>query len=178
MKNIGKIFEEQFKKSVPEYALIHRLPDSAQSFGGNSNLRFSNKSPFDYILYNSKSHLLYALELKTVKGKSITFERTKEDKGEIHFYQIKALNEWNKYDGVVSGFLIEFRAIEKTVFLQIDEFNKLISIIDKKSFNFDDLVEQGIDFLLVNQEKKISRYLYDVETFLIESEKYGGKKNV
>lgn len=178
MKNIGKIFEEQFKKSVPEYALIHRLPDSAQSFGGNSNLRFSNKSPFDYILYNSKSHLLYALELKTVKGKSITFERTKEDKGEIHFYQIKALNEWNKYDGVVSGFLIEFRAIEKTVFLQIDEFNKLISIIDKKSFNFDDLVEQGINFLLVNQEKKISRYLYDVETFLIDSGRYGGKKNV
>lgn len=178
MKNIGKIFEEQFKKSVPEYALIHRLPDSAQSFGGNSNLRFSNKSPFDYILYNSKSHLLYAFELKTVKGKSITFERTKEDKGEIHFYQIKALNEWNKYDGVVSGFLIEFRAIEKTVFLQIDEFNKLISIIDKKSFNFDDLVEQGINFLLVNQEKKISRYLYDVETFLIDSEGYGGKKNV
>lgn len=178
MKNIGKIFEEQFKKSVPEYALIHRLPDSAQSFGGNSNLRFSNKSPFDYILYNSKSHLLYALELKTVKGKSITFERTKEDKGEIHFYQIKALNEWNKYDGVVSGFLIEFRAIEKTVFLQIDEFNKLISIIDKKSFNFDDLVEHGINFLFVNQEKKISRYLYDVETFLIDSGRYGGKKNV
>lgn len=178
MKNIGKIFEEQIKKSVPEYALIHRLPDSAQSFGGNSTLRFSNKSPFDYILYNSKSHLLYALELKTVNGKSITFERTKEDKGEIHFYQTQALNEWDKYDGIVSGFLIEFRAIEKTVFIPISEFNNLISMISKKSFNFDDLDECGINCLLVSQERKRTRYLYDIETFLIDSEKYGGKKNV
>ena len=70
--NIGKIFEAQIAKSMPDYVLLYRLPDSAQSFGNCKNLRFSNKSPFDFLLWNSREHVLYALELKTVKGKSIS----------------------------------------------------------------------------------------------------------
>ena len=88
MKGVGKVFENNFKKSMPDYALLYRLPDAAQSFGKSSNLRFSNKNPFDFILFDSKWKILYALELKSVKGKSISFERTKEDKGDIHYHQI------------------------------------------------------------------------------------------
>lgn len=104
--NTGKRFEADFKKSVPSYALLYRLPDSAQAFGGSSNLRFSSKNPFDYLIWNSKSHILYALELKTVAGKSISFERNKEEHGEIHWHQVEGLNKWNKYDGIVCGFII------------------------------------------------------------------------
>lgn len=164
--NVGKRFEADFKKSVPPYALLYRLPDSAQAFGGNNNLRFSKKNPFDFLMWDSKKHILYALELKTVAGKSISFERKKEEKGEIHFHQIEGLNKWNNYDGIVCGFIIEFRKIEKTVFINIEDFNKLISVIPKKSFNFDDLNEYRINYTVVGQAKARTRYTYMIDEFL------------
>lgn len=164
--NIGKQFESNFKKSVPPYALLYRLPDSAQSFGSNSNLRFSRKNPFDYIMWDSHKHVLYALELKTVKGKSISFERNKGENKEIHFHQIKGLNEWNKFNGIICGFIIEFRQIETTIFLEITSFNKLISSIEKKSFNYQDIVDSGIDYAIISQHKKRTQYVYDIDNFL------------
>lgn len=164
--NIGKQFEVNFKKSAPDYVLLYRLPDSAQSFGTNSILRFSRKSPFDYLMWDSQRHILYALELKTVKGISISFERDKEEKREIHYHQIKGLNEWNKYDGIICGFIIEFRKIEKTVFIGIDSFNKLIASINKSSFNYADLVESKLDYIIIPQTKKRTQYSYDIEQLL------------
>lgn len=165
-KNIGKIFEAQVQKSVPDYALLYRVPDSPQSFGGG-NLRFSRKSPFDYLLWDSHKHILYALELKTVAGKTISFERTKEDKGgEIHYHQIEGLNKWNEYDGIICGIIIEFRAIEKTVFIDIDEMNRLMSIIPKKSFSFCDLDTYEIIYSVIGQKKARTKYTYDIDGFL------------
>lgn len=164
--NIGKVFEMQFAKSVPDYALLYRLPDSAQSFGGSNNLRFSRKNPFDFLLWDSKRHILYALEMKTVNGKSISFERDKGETKDIHYHQIQGLNEWNKYDGIICGFIIEFRQIETTVFIDIDSFNSLISSINKKSFNYDDLKNSGLPYLVIPQEKRRTRYIYDIENLL------------
>ena len=163
--NIGKIFEEQIKKSVPDYVLLYRLPDAAQSFGGG-NLRFSNKNPFDFLLFDSVCHRLYALEMKTVAGKSISFERKKEENRDIHYHQINGLRKWNKYDGITCGFIIEFRKLETTIFLDISEFDKLIEIIDKVSFNFDDLNDNGIKYEIIKQSKKRTRYTYDFDNFL------------
>ena len=141
--NVGKQFELNFKKSMPDYVLLYRLPDSAQSFGTNSKLRFSRKSPFDYLMWDSQRHRLYALELKTVKGISISFERDKEEKREIHYHQIKGLNEWNKYDS-----------------------NKLIASINKSSFNYTDLIESKLDYIIIPQIKKRTQYSYDIEQLL------------
>lgn len=164
--NVGKLFEEQIKKSVPDYALLYRLPDAAQSFCGNSNLRFSRKNPFDFILWDSKRHILYALEMKTVKGKSISFERSNEKNKEIHYHQIQGLNKWNRYDGIVCGFIIEFREIETTIFIDIDSFNALTANISKQSFNIDDLINSGLPYFVIRQEKKRTRYIYDIDSFL------------
>lgn len=164
-QGIGKVFENSIKKSIPDYALLYRLPDAAQSFGGG-NLRFSRKNPFDFILFDSHKHILYALEMKTVAGKSISFERNKQEKGEIHFHQINGLNEWNRFDGITCGFIIEFRQIETTVFIDIAEFNKLVAAIPKKSFNFDDLDGYGIRYLIIEQKKARTRYTYDIDKFL------------
>lgn len=163
--NYGKIFEKSFKKSVPEYALFYRLPDPSQSFSGG-NLRFSLKNPFDCIIYDSNKRFLYALELKTVAGKSISFERNKDEKGEIHFHQIQGLNEWNKYKGVVCGFVIEFRKLEKTVFINIEDFNILMNTITKKSFNYDDLTTYKIEHIIINQEKIRTQFVYEIDSFL------------
>lgn len=166
MGNVGKVFEEQIKKSVPDYALLYRLPDAAQSFGGSNNLRFSRKNPFDFLLWDSKRHILYALEMKTVSGRSISFERSKEESKEIHRHQIDGLNAWNKYDGIVCGFIIEFRGIETTVFIDIDSFNSLIDKIPKKSFNIDDIINSGLPYFVISQHKKRTRYIYDMDSFL------------
>lgn len=166
MSNIGKVFEEQWKKSIPEYALLYRLPDAAQSFGGSNKLRFSSKNPFDFILWDSKRKRLFALEMKTVAGKSISFERTNDDEAEIHYHQIEGLNKWNKYDGIVCGFIIEFRKIEKTVFIDIEAFNEILNKIPKKSFNYNDLTEYKIKHTIISQKKARTRYTYEVAGFL------------
>lgn len=164
--NSGKKFEQMFKASVPEYALVLRLPDAAQSFGGSSNLRFSRKSPFDYIMWDSKRKILYGLELKTVAGSSISFETQKDETKEIHLHQIKALNDWGNFDGVVAGFVIEFRKYERTVFIEIEEFNRLIKVVGKKSFNLFDLLEHDIKFTYIWQHKKKVNFTYDIDSFL------------
>ncbi len=166
MNNTGKRFEADFKKSVPSYALLYRLPDSAQAFGGSSNLRFSSKNPFDYLMWDSKKHILYALELKTVAGKAISFERSKEENREIHRHQIEGLNKWNEYDGIICGFIIEFRQIETTVFIDIESFNTLIDKVDKKSFNIDDIVNSGLPYFIIPQKKQRTRYIYDIDSLL------------
>lgn len=165
-QNVGKVFEAQWKASTPDYALLYRLPDSAQSFGGSNKLRFSAKPPFDFLMWDSNKHRLYALEMKSVGGKSISFERNKEDKGEIHYHQIKGLNRWNQYDGITCGLIIEFRKIEKTVFIDIEQMNEIIKVIPKKSFNFDDLDEYNIRYTIIGQTKARTRYTYDIDGFL------------
>lgn len=167
MKNQGKIFEDNFKKSTPDYSLFYRLPDSAQSFGGCNNLRFSRKNPFDFLLWDSKKHRLFALELKSVAGKSISFERKKDEYGEIHYHQIEGLNSWNKYDGIVCGFIIEFRKIETTVFIDIKDFLEITDKIPKKSFNFDDLSTYEIKHSIISQKKARTHYTYGVDEFLM-----------
>ena len=178
--NEGKRFELNIKKSIPDYALIYRLPDPPQSFGGGGkNTRFSRHNPFDFLIWDSNTRILFALELKTVIGKSISFERIKGDKGEIHYYQVDGLNEWNKYGGIVCGFVIEFRELTTTVFIDIDTFNRLTKKISKKSFNFNDLQNSGLPFLVIPQTKKRTQFTYDMNYFLTtigEKEKDNGRK--
>jgi len=174
-QNVGKIFEHQWKISVPEYALCLRLKDSTGAFGAG-NLRFSSKNPFDYLMWNPKRRLLFALELKSVAGRSISFDRTEDDKnGEIHFHQIEGLKEWNSFDGTICGFVIEFRELEMTIYLPIVEFQKLVGIIDKKSFTIDDLDEHGIFYMVIPQTKLVKYYKYDVDYFITFAKEYRRK---
>lgn len=167
MKNIGKEFEDAIKRSVPDYALLYRLPDSAQSFGGGNNLRFSRKNPFDFLIWDSKGHVLYALEMKTVSGKAVSFERNKDEHGDIHYHQIEGLHEWSHFDGITCGFIIEFRAIETTIFLGIQDFMALIELIEKKSFTLADLDAHHIPYLVIPQKKMRTRYRYDIEHLIL-----------
>lgn len=164
--NIGKRFEHDFKQSVPDEHLIYRLPDAAQSFSGSKTLRFSNKNPFDFLLFDTKHRLLYALELKTVSKKSISFEKENDDKGDIHLHQIDGLKEWKQFAYVICGFIIEFRSIETCIFIDIDSFSHLISLIDKKSFNLGDLEANKIPYFIIPQHKKRTRYSYSITDLL------------
>lgn len=162
-KNVGKVFEENWKKSIPENVWYYRPPDSAQSFGSNSNLRFSAKSPCDCFMYNGE--VFYTLELKSVGTTSISFERTKEDKGVIHKHQIDKLLEFSTYKNIVSGLLLDFRLSNKTYFCMIEEFANMTNNLDKKSFNEKDLNEWCNPIVIEKKKLKVN-YRYDVEGFL------------
>lgn len=169
MQNVGKRFEQDWIKSVPDYVGVLRIPDAAQSFYKSSNLRFSRKNPFDFLLWSPNTLTLYTLELKTVKGKSISFERTKDEHGEIHYHQIVGLENFEKIGECVCGFIIEFRELETTIFLPINEFIKLQELISKKSFNYNDLVNNNIKFITIPQKMLKTHYRYDIEYFLKET---------
>ena len=173
--NVGKILEEQLCKSIPDYALIHRLADPAQSFGGG-NTRFSAKNPFDFLIWDSKHYILYAIEAKTVAKKSISFERTEKDDGVIHFHQIEGLLSWDKYDGIIGGLIIEFRELEKTIFLNINDMKTLMDKTSKKSFTIDDLDKIGISYFVIPQKKKRTRYTYDMDLFFSRNDLVGADK--
>ena len=163
--NTGKRFENNFRDSVPDDVLYYRLKDSAQSFGGANNLRFSSKNPCDCFLY--KSPTLFALELKSVGTTSISFEKTKDDTGVIHYHQMRGLKEFVGYGGVVAGFVLNFRHKDDTetcYFLHINDFEKMITDISKKSFNEKDLL--GYNPLIIENKKKKVNYRYNVSKFI------------
>lgn len=173
--NEGKKFESDFRNSISKKYLLYRIPDSAQSFDKTTKLRFSSKSPFDYIMWDSNNRVLFALELKTVQGKSISFERTERSKGNIHWHQIQGLIQWSKYDGIRCGFIINFRELEETIFLDIRQFNTVMHKIQKKSFTISDLISNGIVYISIPQTKRKTRYKYDISPLIENTALLEGK---
>ena len=114
-------------------------------------------------MFNGK--FLYTLELKSVGTTSISFERTKEDKGVIHKHQIDNLEKFSTYKNVVSGFVLDFRLSDKTYFCMIEEFVNMVNNLDKKSFNEKDLYEWCNPIEIEKKKLKVN-YRYNVEKFL------------
>lgn len=167
MKNTGKIFESDWKNSVnSEDCLLIRLNDPAQAFKQSSLTRFSLENLCDYICYNTKDKNLYLWELKTTCGKSMSFQTDKDDKSSklIKWHQIDGLTKSSIYDGVVSGFILNFRQEDEsqlTYFIDIKNFNRMKESIEKKSFNIMDIILYGA--VRINGTKKRTRYVWDVE---------------
>lgn len=149
-KNVGKRFEENWKASIPSDVFYYRLKDQAQS---------------DCFLFSSP--YMYALELKSVGTSSISFERTKEEKGVIHYHQIKGLREFVGYKNMIAGFLFNFRKknnMETTYFQHINDFDRMIASMDKKSFNEKDL--KKFNPIIVNSRKLKINYRYHVSELI------------
>lgn len=167
-KNIGKILEQNWKASCPDYLFVYRPPDAAQSFDMSSKLRFSQHSLCDYIMFDGNRNTLWTLELKSVAGISISFERNKTDKGVIHYYQIESLKKTAMHKNLCSGFILDFRGSDNTYFLPISQWDKLVNSITKKSFNEMDLLNYT-NPVLVHKKKLKVNYRYDIERFLNET---------
>lgn len=110
-------------------------------------------------------HHFFCLELKTVAGKSISFEKTKNDKGEIHYHQIEYLKSCLSFENVIPGLIIDFRGTGNTWFLHIKGWDELISSITKKSFNESNLLSYAHPLLISKKKLKVN-YRYDVEEFI------------
>ena len=107
----------------------------------------------------------FCLELKTVSGKSISFERSKNDIGEIHYHQIEYLKSCLSFENVIPGLIIDFRDADNTWFLHIKEWDGLINSIDKKSFNESDLLSYSHPILISKKKLKVN-YRYNIQRFI------------
>jgi penicillin-binding protein-related factor A (putative recombinase) len=155
--NPGKQFEKDFQASIPKDAYFLRLTDSSPAgFGENENMRFSIQSPFDYILYRDGK--MYALELKSTKEKSISFDGKSPM---IKSHQIKALTRAAEF-GITAGFVFNFRG-QKTLFLSIQDFNSITTQLARKSLPISALNDKGVQ--ITERQLKV-HFRYDLEPIL------------
>lgn len=172
MKNPGKIFEDAAKNSMPERCMVVRLPDPPQSFTKRSDTSFSRKNPYDYIVVDSKTHIVYCLEMKTTKNTSMSFDDPygKEPESKmVKRHQILSLKKAAEFDGIYPAFVFNFREIgedneQRTYVMHIDKFIEMLDNINgKKSFNMADIILNG--GLKIDGFKKRTRYSWDFESF-------------
>lgn len=158
MKNEGKRFEEDFKASCKD-VLFERFNDS-NKFGFGDGTRFTPQNPCDGFIF--KFPKLIYVELKSTQGSSFSFALKKTSKTVmIKSYQIDALLNRAKYDGVFAGLVLNFRARSTKTkvynnavyYLDIDDFYNYVVQNDKKSINEDDAKKIGI---IIDCKKKES----------------------
>ena len=175
-QNVGKKFENNFKSSVPEDVMYHRLHDAPQSWSQDRGTRFSWQNPCDALLF--QDGLLLALELKTTKDKSYSVEMEKNTNktAKIHYHQVEGLREFAKYKGIVPGFVLNYRIkegtpeyTELTYFIHINDFDRMMGEINKKSFTILDLLKYSP--IKIESTKKRTNFKYDIGSFLIELNK-------
>ena len=154
----GKKFEQDFANSInKDECWLYRLRDNAASFGGSTNTRFASSNICDYVLFHNETRTLYLLEMKSTKSSSIPYTMIRDN-------QIKELTESSKHM-LVAGFVFNYREKENaTYFMMIDDFNCMVSEINKKSFNIFDLEKYGA--IKINNTRKRTRYTYDIEDFI------------
>ena len=175
MNKDGKLFEEQWKRSIPEDVYYLRLKDNPSSFGKDSSfVRFTLNNPFDcLVFYNG---FLFPLELKSTSSKSISIQTKKEEKGKmIKINQIEGLSKSNKYENIFSGFLFDFRESEKTFWMGINDFLKFQEENNKKSINEKDIIKYNA--IEVEKEKRKTRYVFSVKKLIEDVVVKNGEKN-
>lgn len=164
MQNKGKIFEQQFKKSVQKVDIfIHRIRDNAMSYVQSESV-FTHKNMCDFLVYQMP--FLYAFELKhtTYPQISIQVSPDEEDNKMIKYEQIRLMNEAAQYEGIKAGFILSFEntkiETESTFFLEINRFIDFLSETGKKSINMLDIAKYG--GIRLKQNKIKVHYEYDV----------------
>lgn len=113
----GKQFEADLESSCNDQRIFYfRVRDVnpmalKKSFG-------IPKNKYDCLMYYK--NYLFPMEMKSVNAKSIGLKENM-----IKAHQIKSLKEATKYDGVIAGFIFNFRKDEnRAFFVHIDDFIK------------------------------------------------------
>lgn len=168
--NPGKVFENAFKSSIPSYCFVHRLKDSAQAYNKSEVTSFSWDNPCDFFIFNPIDRTFFAIECKSTKSTSMSVEfegENKNNKKMIKRHQVKELSKMSKYDHVVAGLLLnfrdEFKSEERTYFMFISDFNKMMSETNKKSCNEKDILQYG--GIVIHGVKKRVNYRWDIDGF-------------
>lgn len=131
--NHGKIFEKDFISSFKEETFTYRFKDSASSWQGGEQSRFTPTNICDFMVYTKG--LLWLLELKSHMGKSLPLSCIREK-------QIEGLmSAYNK--GVRAGLIINFREVNKTYYLPIISVIAFTAQTDRKSIPIEWIEKEG-----------------------------------
>lgn len=137
--NPGKQFEKDIKDSVPKGVYYLRLHDSAIGFDKeHSTQRFALKSPYDAVL--CRNGQMICMELKSTKERSISFDGASPM---IKPEQLIALHNASEVGGATAGLILNFRAHEKTFWMDIGVFEEFQRVTTKKSISVDDAENYG-----------------------------------
>lgn len=179
-KNPGKLFEEDLKKSADEQGIFfYRIKDVPPNLL-KRNARVS-KNDYDSFIYKKPN--LLPIELKSTQAKSVSFSESI-----IKQHQIDALHKASTYDGLISGFIFNFREYDnKTYFVHIEDFLKYKNCaengvcdieyvkVNKSSIPLE--VCEQIGEYIYNSKKKI-RYRYYINKLINKLiRKYGHMDN-
>ena len=148
--NSGKVFENEFQKSLSNKLWCYRFRDGTSSWSGGTNTRFQSTNICDFEVYNPYTRQLFYLELKTVKGVSIPFNNIKDN-------QIEGLLDSRKY-GIISGLLINMNS--RVYWLDIIDFVTFKNTTERKSLPLEYLKEKG---LFIPSHKLQKYYRYDLD---------------
>ena len=100
-RNKGKIFEDDFKKSVPTDCVCHRLKDSPLTYIKCDGAKYTHDNPCDFFVFDGSHGKLFALELKSTSSLAFTVQMSDDEpKKMIKYHQIKSLTELSKYPNV------------------------------------------------------------------------------
>lgn len=161
MKNSGKIFEEDFRKSLDlndPNLFYYRFKDSPSNFGnaqqGNQFIRFTNNNICDcMVFYKGK---LFLNELKSHKGKSLPLSCIREK-------QLIELSNVIGKKNVYPMLIIFFSDIEETYAIKMSDVNEFIGNFERKSIPLLFAREKGFK---IDCRKKLTHYTFEVIDFL------------
>lgn len=159
--NLGKRFEQNFKKSVSEDIYYYRFKDGTANFNGarNENVRFQAKNMCDILLYDMP--VLFFLELKHHKGSSIPFSAIRKN-------QIDELFDASFYNGVCAGFIVYFGDKEKCYFADACKIKVFVDRSERKSIPISWFEKEGIEIevkqLKVNHSFNVKKFVDEIKS--------------
>lgn len=130
----AKKFEQDFQNSVPTGFYYYRLRDAA-GWRVGTDTRFSVSN--DYDMFMSALGYLFALELKSVKGKSIPFSS-------LQPHQESGLMKAAAHEDVKAGVLVWIRSTDEVFYVPIWEWVSAKASLSRKSLGLKELHEIGI----------------------------------
>jgi hypothetical protein len=181
----GKKFEENWRDSYKSSEHFYmRLRDSAKWLKGEGS-SFTSQNPCDSIQHTMP--FLWLLELKSTKAASVSFNpyiegvsspekkpKNKTTNVMIKANQVKELRQAVKYQGVIAGFVVNYRERKlktkvfenETFFIHINDFWDFAVRTGKSSISQDDCKTIGIK---IEHVKLKTNYRYKINDFVKQS---------
>lgn len=104
------------------------------------------------------------MELKSTQSKSFSIQSKQIEKGkDIKYHQIQSLLKASTYDGVIAGFVLDFRE-SNTYWINIKDFCEFNDNTTKKSINEQNVIEHN--GVLIHKTKLKVNYRYDVRSLI------------
>lgn len=150
--NIGKVFEQEFKSSVPNGYWYYRLRDGTAAYGGNEKTRFQATNICDCMVMTNKK--LFLIELKNTNGVSLPI-------GNIKKNQLSGLSVIN-HSNIEQYFIVCFREKKLCFGIKAQHLNDFIENTERKSIPLQYFLNFGIE---IKMTKKKVNYKYDLEEF-------------